>query len=100
MSDYIQINYYREAIVVPSCSDFDIKKYSEQLNNILTETRDRVKGVKAGYSTRIDNSRFGRTGYHDENEWNTYKAILYLENIYVTRMSHTGIDSSIGVAII
>jgi len=87
-------------IVIPKCSDMDIAKYNEKLNDILEETRNKVKGVGSGYTTRIDDSRFGRTGYHDEDEWKTYRSILYQEGIMVNRMDHTGLDSAIKVSVI
>lgn len=91
--------YLRNTSVTPSHSDHDYNKYIQKLNDILTETRNSVKGAKSGYTVRIDDSRFGRTGYHDENEWKTYKSILYSEGIYVVRTDHTGVDSSIKVSV-
>lgn len=82
-----------------SCSEADIVKYQPGLNDILNKTREAVKGSESGYKTRIDDSRFGRTGYHDEQEFNTYQAILFKEGIKVNRMNHTGLDSSISATV-
>jgi len=93
---------YEEGIKIPTCSDQDIEKYKEKLDNILIESINKVKGAKSGYKTRIDNSRFARTGYQDEDEdeWNTYRAILYSKNIYAIRTDYTGCDSSIQLTVI
>jgi hypothetical protein len=91
---------YKESKITPTCSDQDIKKYNDKLDSILSESIDKVKGAKVGYTTRIDDSRFGRTGYHDEDEWKTYRAILYSKNINACRTSYTGIDSSIQLTVL
>lgn len=90
---------YNAPIVKPTCSDQDIKKYNDKLDSILTESIDKVKGAGTKYTTRIDNSRFARTGHHDENEWKTFRAILYSKNIDATRVSYTGSDSSIQLTV-
>ena len=90
---------YKESKITPTCSDQDIKKYSNRLDSILTESIDKVKGAGIGYTTRIDNSRFARTGHHDEDEWKTYRAILYQKNINANRISYIGCDSSIQLTV-
>jgi len=92
--------FNKESEELPSCSVQDVEKYSLKLESIINKSVDKVKGAETGYSTRLDDSRFGRTGYHDEDEWKTYKAILYSKGIKSERISHTGIDSSIKLTVI
>lgn len=90
---------YKAPKIISTCSNEDIQKYSEKLDSILKESVDKVDGAGSGYTTRIDDSRFARTGHHDENEWKTYKAILYSKNIKAERISYIGVDTSIQLTV-
>jgi len=72
----------------------------KKLESILIQTRNSTTNAPSGYISRIDDSRFARTGFNDEREWEVYKSILYSEGIQVERMSYTGLDSSIRIKVL
>lgn len=80
--------------------NFVIKKiyvdvYGEKIHDILKTTKNIAKQLKSGHNIVIHDSRFARTGYHDEQEWKIYKYILSKEKVNVQRYNYTGLDSSI-----
>ena len=74
-----------------------INLYYENLRYIVDRTISLKNVLLVKHAIVLHDSKFARTGYHDEMEWIIYKYIVETKGIYVERCNYTGLDSSIRI---